>query len=926
MRIERRFAKRPAVEAELRTVETANALTGVVAPKGWTDARVEAWLDWAATEPRDFPDLELRNALAPDAGADPLLGGGPELIARRIAGWGWARGYFPKVTDALAFRAELLALQMHGMLAFGGPANTETVLTALSAPSFDRAAREHRDAFRRRAYADKAVHALERRLAAVADAVARCEGDAAACRDPRNNLALARAAKAAREAGADDRAIADAIAAGAGGDIDFGAESADAALPLLVVAADRAAIAESDPAALRASRLAWETSGLILAFDASEAARLGQTLGAPRAAIAVTAFDGEDGFDIAGFEHAVRLATLALDVVADGETRALGLTLAGVGDWLVSHGLAYGSETGRATAAGLWALASAAALSASAEAAERLGPCPAWKTASLNGLQRRRDAAEALAASAPTGNALASRAAERLTQAHERAAVSGLRNLGLTAALEDPELALRLGGVSTGAAPWTGATSVAETEDGGLFRTVSECALKGLARFGVDTATARAAVLGTSSLAESPAIDHAALQALGFTEHELAAVEAALPFAACLSEAFAPAVVGAGFLGDVLGAPAEAMAQPGFDTLAFAGFSADDIAVAEQHALGGAGVSGLAALPPEAAGIFDEPSAISLDARLAMARSVDAFTCAPAATVVPIAFDATPTEAAALIAEAAASGVAALRSVRAGPPARFALDIPDVEDILRRAEPPPPERVVERVVERDRSRRKLPDRRKGYIQKAAVGGHKVYLHTGEYDDGELGEIFIDMHKEGAAFRSLMNNFAIAISIGLQYGVPLEEFVDAFVFTRFEPAGQVTGNDTVRSATSILDYIFRELGVSYLGRHDLASSGGDDLNADGLGRGKADDALGYANAGEPAPIPAMKFISKGFSRGSTPDNLVFLPFGERKADTPERPVTLSADVCPACGDFSLTAIGGLMVCDTCGAQSEKQAGG
>jgi ribonucleoside-diphosphate reductase alpha chain len=107
-------------------------------------------------------------------------------------------------------------------------------------------------------------------------------------------------------------------------------------------------------------------------------------------------------------------------------------------------------------------------------------------------------------------------------------------------------------------------------------------------------------------------------------------------------------------------------------------------------------------------------------------------------------------------------------------------------------------------------RRRLPERRKGYIQKSIVGGHKVYLHTGEYDDGELGEIFIDLHKEGAAFRSLMNNFAISISIGLQYGVPLEEYVDAFLFTRFEPAGEVKGNETIRHATSILDYIFREL--------------------------------------------------------------------------------------------------------------------
>ena len=134
------------------------------------------------------------------------------------------------------------------------------------------------------------------------------------------------------------------------------------------------------------------------------------------------------------------------------------------------------------------------------------------------------------------------------------------------------------------------------------------------------------------------------------------------------------------------------------------------------------------------------------------------------------------------------------------------------------------ERIVEKIVERItvmREREKLPDRRKGYTQKAVVGGHKVYLRTGEYDDGRLGEIFIDMHKEGAALRSIINNFAIAVSLGLQYGVPLEEYVDAFTFTRFEPAGPVQGNDSIKYATSMLDYIFRELAVSYLVRFDLA---------------------------------------------------------------------------------------------------------
>ena len=149
------------------------------------------------------------------------------------------------------------------------------------------------------------------------------------------------------------------------------------------------------------------------------------------------------------------------------------------------------------------------------------------------------------------------------------------------------------------------------------------------------------------------------------------------------------------------------------------------------------------------------------------------------------------------------------------------------------------EKVVEKLVERIvvmREREKMPDRRKGYTQKAVVGGHKVYLRTGEYDDGRIGEIFIDMHKEGAALRSFINNFAIAVSLGLQYGVPLEEYVDAFTFTRFEPAGPVQGNDSIKYATSILDYVFRELAVSYMGRFDLAHVDPTESNFDAIGKG------------------------------------------------------------------------------------------
>src|SRR5690606_16285297 len=184
------------------------------------------------------------------------------------------------------------------------------------------------------------------------------------------------------------------------------------------------------------------------------------------------------------------------------------------------------------------------------------------------------------------------------------------------------------------------------------------------------------------------------------------------------------------------------------------------------------------------------------------------------------------------------------------------------------------EKIVERVIERvSREREKMPNRRQGYTQKAVVGGHKVYVHTGEFGDGRIGEIFIDMHKEGAAFRAMMNNFAIAISIGLQYGVPLEEFVEACTFTKFEPAGMVQGNDAIKNATSILDYVFRELAVSYLGRHDLAHVDTSDFSNTALGKGIKE---GKTN-----------LISTGWTRGYKP-TLVTNSGNEAKGSTSSAP--------------------------------------
>jgi ribonucleoside-diphosphate reductase alpha chain len=315
---------------------------------------------------------------------------------------------------------------------------------------------------------------------------------------------------------------------------------------------------------------------------------------------------------------------------------------------------------------------------------------------------------------------------------------------------------------------------------------------------------------------------------------------------------------------------------------------------------------------------FLKAEEVGAQALMAMIAAVEPFSGAPNRIGLPLPWSDSPADAARLQAAAARAGLRAVRLTRAPAPGAMRLDLPAAEDPAPRRPAPEPvvtERIVEKVVERDRTRRKLPDRRKGYIQKASVGGHKVYLHTGEYDEGELGEIFLDMHKEGAAFRSLMNNFAIAISIGLQYGVPLEEFVDAFVYTRFEPAGPVTGNDSIRSATSILDYIFRELGVSYLDRQDLANADPGEFNADGLGRGKGAPDLEDPEA-EDELQPASRFISKGFARGSAPDNLLFLPVGGRKG-AGAKAEDAAADVCPSCGGLTLTHRGSALVCTACG---------
>ncbi|NJC42151.1 ribonucleoside-diphosphate reductase alpha chain [Brevundimonas alba] len=470
--------------------------------------------------------------------------------------------------------------------------------------------------------------------------------------------------------------------------------------------------------------------------------------------------------------------------------------------------------------------------------------------------------------------------------------------------VNDPEAELRLG-----LTPLT-AADVFETGDGTVDRRLRPSLAKAIATAGGDVEAAERHLLGRRTLAGARGIDHAALRACGLTDIELEGVEMALAQVECLDDVFRAPVLDAGFIRDVLGMQGDE--QGGL--LIRLGFTPEAIAEAEADAFGHGDLTNWSGAPAALQPILSD--LVAFETRLR--EALQPFSPAPDVAPLELDWRAAVAQGVRRLGDAARDGHRAVRLIRGAAPAGRFLDLREPEAPRERQREPEVravERVVEKVVERERTRRKLPDRRKGYIQKAAVGGHKVYIHTGEYDDGELGEIFIDMHKEGAAFRSLMNNFAIAISIGLQYGVPLEEFVDAFVFTRFEPAGRVTGNDSIRSATSILDYIFRELGVSYLDRHELANADAEGLNADGLGGGDGEEL---------EAVPATRFISKGFARGAAPDNLVVLPFGQKR-EAPATPAVAAneATACPACGDFSLQQRGGGWICDTCGAAPSMQ---
>ena len=629
-------------------------------------------------------------------------------------------------------------------------------------------------------------------------------------------------------------------------------------------------------------------------------------------------------FDVNAYEHLCRLWTIVLEIsvmmaqfpskaIAElsYEFRTLGLGFANIGGLLMTMGLSYDSKEGRALCGALTAIMTGISYATSAEMAKELGPFPGYKKNAghmLRVIRNHRRAAhgelrgyEALAvspvpldyASVPQTEII-ERAKAAWDKALELGELHGYRNAQVTVVAPTGTIGLVMDCDTTGIEPDFALVKFKKLAGGGYWKIINRAvpeALRALGYREADIAEIEAYAVGHGSLSNAPAINVSTLKAKGFTDEALAKVEAALPTAFDIKFAFNKWTFGEDFLRDTLKLEPEAIAAPNFDLLTAVGFNKREIEAANVHICGAMTVEGAPHLKAEHYSVFDcaNPCGkigkryLSVESHIRMMAASQPFISGAISKTINMPNDATVEDckAAYLLSWKLALKANALYrdgSKLSQPLNSQLISDEDEEDDAIEAFLEKPmaarttalsEKVVERLVERIvvmREREKMPDRRKGYTQKAVVGGHKVYLRTGEYDDGRIGEIFIDMHKEGAALRSFINNFAIAVSLGLQYGVPLEEYVDAFTFTRFEPAGPVQGNDSIKYATSILDYVFRELAVSYMGRFDLAHVDPSESGFDAMGKG--------VEEGRAPEQPNNKYLSKGLTRSRT-DNLVVM---------------------------------------------------
>ena len=645
--------------------------------------------------------------------------------------------------------------------------------------------------------------------------------------------------------------------------------------------------------------------------------------------------DGD--FDAEGYVHATRLWTLTLEISVmmaqfpskeiaqlSYEFRTLGLGYANIGGLLMNMGLGYDSKEGRALAGALTAIMTGTSYATSAEMAGELGAFDGYernRAHMLRVIRNHRTAAygsnegyEALPvkpvaldhAHCPDAK-LVDLAMAAWDEALALGEKNGYRNAQVSVIAPTGTIGLVMDCDTTGIEPDFALVKFKKLAGGGYFKIINRSVPAGLEALGYGSAQIEeiiAYAVGHGSLGNAPAINHVTLMQKGFGQAEIDKIEAGLSSAFDIRFLFNQWTLGEDFCREGLGLTDSQLNDPTFDMLKHLGFSKRDVEAANDHAIGTMTTEGAPHLKEEHYAVFDTANqagkkgkrVLSTESHITMMAAAQSFISGAISKTVNMPNSATIEDCLNAYELSWSLGIKANALYRDGSklsqPLASALveDDEEAEEILASGSAYEKaamlaEKVIEKVVVKEivRSHReKMPERRKGYTQKAVVGGHKVYLRTGEYSDGTLGEIFIDMHKEGAGFRAMMNNFAIAVSVGLQYGVPLEEFVDAFTFTKFEPAGMVQGNDSIKNATSILDYIFRELAVSYLDRTDLAHVQPTGHAFDDLGRGHEEGVGNIKEMSDTAASRSLEVLkqisSTGFLRKRLPQELVVLQGG------------------------------------------------
>lgn len=598
-------------------------------------------------------------------------------------------------------------------------------------------------------------------------------------------------------------------------------------------------------------------------------------------------------FDIESYQYAVRLWTLTLEISVlmaqfpsseiarlSYDYRTLGLGYANIGGLLMAEGIPYDSPGGRAICAALTAIMTGTAYATSAEMAEELGAFPKYADnakSMLRVIRNHRQAAHSkthgkdyedlsvlpvpLDAKACPNADLVAAARTAWDKALALGEKHGYRNAQTTVIAPTGTIGLVMDCDTTGIEPDFAIVKFKKLAGGGYFKIINRVVPEALEKLGYSKQERDDIIryaVGHASLDGCPTISRDALKDKGFTDEVLAVVEKAMQTAFDISFVFNRFTLGDAFCQEALGISASDLDDPGFSILAALGFDKEAINDANTYVCGAMTLEGAPHMKDEHLPVFDCANpcgrigkrVLDTKSHITMMAAAQPFISGAISKTINMPNHATVADCGEAYMLSWKLGLKANALYRNGSKLSqplLASLVDDDEEIAANDDAPmsTPAAVVKETAnihQLEVSRKRLPNRRKGYTQKAIVGGHKVYLRTGEYEDGRIGEIFVDMHKEGAAFRSLMNNFAIAVSIGLQYGVPLEEFVEAFIFTRFEPQGIVRGNETIRMSSSILDYIFRELAIAYLDRTDLGHVESADLAMDALGQGEGQSDL------------------------------------------------------------------------------------